>query len=225
MQNADDYRDCLKLLPKCNLHLVAGSGVDVQDFSPSIYQGIFTFTLVARMLWSKGVGEFVEAAKLFKMHNPNAKVRFLLVGSPDYENPESVPEFNLNNWHDDKIIEWVEHTDNISSIYGETSVAVLPSYREGMPKSLLEAMACGLPVITTNARGCNDLVQDGLNGLKVPVRDIGGLYNAMQRCYNEQGICDSMGRNARNKAVSVYSTEIINNLILNIYGGVFNKIS
>ena len=77
VQNSEDYRDCLEFLPKCNLYLVAGSGVDVQVFAPNLHHGIFTFTLVARMLWSKGVGEFVEAAKLFRINNPAAKVRFL----------------------------------------------------------------------------------------------------------------------------------------------------
>lgn len=217
VQNSEDYKDCLSLLPKCKLHLITGSGVDVQAFSPHPHQGVFTFTLVARMLWSKGVGEFTEAAKFFKVNNPNAEVRFLLVGSPDSENPETVPEDTLKKWHDEQIIEWIEHTDKVALIYAQTSVAVLPSYREGMPKSLLEAMACGLPVITTNARGCDDLVDDGVNGIKVPVHNVAALCNAMQRCYLDPKICEAMGSNARDSAINIYATEVINRQIMNIY--------
>jgi glycosyltransferase involved in cell wall biosynthesis len=217
VQNSDDFKDCALLLPKCNLHLIAGSGVDVNAFLPRLYKGIFTFTLVARMLWSKGVKEFIEAARLFKSNNPDADVRFLLVGSPDSENPESIPCGVLQNWCREKVVEWYEHTDDIVSVYEGTSVAVLPSYREGMPKSLLEAMACGLPVITTYARGCNDLVQDGVNGLKVPVKDFEALFKAMQKCYLDSENCQSMGKNARQKAENAYSMEVINKQIIDVY--------
>lgn len=217
VQNSQDYQDCSALLPKCKLYLVAGSGVNVKAFTPTIYHGAFTFTLVARMLWSKGVGEFVEAAQIFKFKNPDANVRFLLVGSPDLENPESVPEETLKNWHDTQIIEWVTHTDKVSDIYAKTSVAVLPSYREGMPKSLLEAMACGLPVITTNARGCDDLVQHGVNGLKAPVKDVQELFAAMEECYQNPGKCIIMGENGRRSALNIYATEVINKEIIKVY--------
>ncbi len=224
VQNSDDYNDCSLLLPKCNLHLVAGSGVDVNAFLPRPYKGVFTFTLVARMLWSKGVKEFVEAARLFKNDNPNANVRFLLVGSPDSENPETVPYGVLQNWCNEKIVEWYEHTDDIASVYGSTSVAVLPSYREGMPKSLLEAMACGLPVVTTFSRGCDDLVQDGVNGFKVPVKDSVALFKAMQKCYLDTSICHVMGGNGRQKAENVYSMNIINRQIIDIYIKISRKL-
>ncbi len=224
VQNSDDYNDCSLLLPKCNLHLVAGSGVDVNAFLPQPYDGVFTFTLVARMLWSKGVKEFVEAATLFKNKNPDASVRFLLVGSPDSENPEAVPYGVLQDWCNEKILEWCEHTDDIVSVYGSTSVAVLPSYREGMPKSLLEAMACGLPVITTFARGCDDLVQDGINGMKVPVKDSGALFNAIQKCYLDAEACKIMGDNGREKVENFYSITIINSQIIGLYIKISRKL-
>ena len=197
------------------MHLIAGSGVDIEKFYPKHYDGIFTFTLVARMLWSKGVGEFVEAAREFKKWNENA--RFLLVGSPDAQNPESIPSDVLRQWSVENVVEWREHTDDVRSVYAETNVAVLPSYREGMPKSLLEAMACGLPIITTNARGCDDLVHDLSNGLKVPVKSVDALLLAMKKCYLDQGLCCEMGSRGRRDVKNLYSLNIINSKVVQIY--------
>jgi glycosyltransferase involved in cell wall biosynthesis len=215
VQNSEDYNDCLALLPKCNLQLIAGSGVDIQTFQPQFNSGIFTFTLVARMLWSKGVEEFVEAAQSFRENNLSEKVRFWLVGSPDSENPESIPIEVLQGWHKDGVIEWHQHTNDIQSIYAQTNVAVLPSYREGMPKSLLEAMACGLPIITTNARGCGDLVRE--NGLKVPVKDAVAVFTAMQKCYIAPQLCKTMGAQSRIDAERLYSLDIINREVIGSY--------
>ena len=217
VQNTGDYNDCRVLLPKCNLHLIAGSGVDTKAFYPRPHDGIFTFTLVARMLWSKGVGEFVDAAKAFRAKNPNHKVRFLLVGSPDVENPESIPVAILQKWTLEKTIEWHEHTNDIQAIYAQTNVAVLPSYREGMPKSLLEAMAYGLPIITTNARGCDDLVRDKINGLKVSVRDVDALCAAMQKCYLDPKFCSDMGARGRADVENLYCSDIINCEVIRVY--------
>lgn len=221
VQNRDDYNECAALLPRCELSLIAGSGVDIQAFSFKHYSGIFTFTLAARMLWSKGVGEFVDAAKMFRLNNPGKEVRFLLVGSPDSENPESIPVAVLKEWQLEKVIEWRGYSDNIQEIYAQTSVAVLPSYREGMPKSLLEAMACGLPVITTNVRGCYDLVENGVSGIMVPVRSVSALCAAMQECYADHDRCSRMGAAARKNVELLYSSGIINRKFIVIY----NKIS
>ncbi len=217
VQNTADYHDCLALLPKCNLQLIAGSGVDIETFYPEFHDGVFTFTLVARMLWSKGVGEFVAAAQAFRAKNPNQKVRFLLVGSPDVENPESIPVAILQKWASERVIEWRAHTDDIQAIYAQTNVAVLPSYREGMPKSLLEAMACGLPIITTNARGCDDLVADTVSGLKIPVRDAAALSAAMQKCYLDPGLCHDMGAQGRVNVENLYCSNTINREVIGVY--------
>ncbi len=216
VQNQQDYFECEALLPKCNLSLVLGSGVDVEAFYPVASQGVFTFTLVARMLWSKGVGEFVEAARSFIKNNPTASVRFLLVGSGDPENPESIPLDILQKWKREGVVEWLEHTNDIQHVYAQTHVAVLPSYREGLPKSLLEAMACGLPIITTDAIGCGDIVHEG-NGIKVPVKSVSALQSAFEKCFANQDACQTMGRVGREEAEKKYSIDIINQQVLAIY--------
>lgn len=216
IQNQQDYLECEALLPRCNLFLVLGSGVDTKIFRPVSYQGVFTFTLVARMLWSKGVGEFVEAAQHFIKNNPEKKVRFLLVGADDPENPESIPLGALKKWHDEGSIEWLGHNNNIQDVYSQTHVAVLPSYREGLPKSLLEAMACGLPIITTDAIGCRDIVDD-TNGIKVPVKNAEALALAFEKCAADPQMCEAMGKQGRIKAENMYAIDIINQQIINIY--------
>jgi glycosyltransferase involved in cell wall biosynthesis len=216
VQNQHDYLECESLLPRCKLSLVLGSGVDIKTFYPVPYHGTFTFTLVARMLWSKGVGEFVKAAQLFAKNNLHTEVRFLLVGSNDPENPESISLETLKKWHSEGVIEWQEYTDDIQNIYAQTHVAVLPSYREGLPKSLLEAMACGLPIITTDTVGCRDLVDDA-NGIKVPVKNTKALVNAFERCVADPHMCEAMGKQGRIKAESMYSIDIINRQVMGIY--------
>lgn len=222
VQNQQDYQNCKELFPKCNLFLVLGSGVNVKIFSPVVCKRVFTFTLVARMLWSKGIKEFVEAARKFIKNNPEKKVRFLLVGSSDPENPESISEEILKKWQQEGVVEWKEHTSNIQEIYAQSHVAVLPSYREGLPKSLLEAMACGLPIITTDAIGCNDLVHDG-NGIKVPVKNVQALERAFEKCVINPKICEIMGKKAREEAEKIYSVDIINRQVLDIYNKILKK--
>ncbi len=222
VQNQQDYLECEALLPRCSLSLVLGSGVDTTAFYPVSKQGIFTFTLVARMLWSKGVGEFVEAAGIFIKNNPDKDVRFLLVGSPDPENPESIPLDILLRWKQEGVIEWLDHTDDIQHIYSQTHVAVLPSYREGLPKSLLEAMACALPIITTTAIGCRDIVHEG-NGIKVPVKNMLALVQAFEKCFADPQMCEAMGRVGLEEAIRKYSIDIINQQVLGVYGSFHKK--
>ena len=222
VQNQQDFLDCKALLPKSDLHFVPGSGVDTKTFHRVTKQGAFTFTLVARMLWSKGVGEFVEAAKNFVANNPSKKVRFLLVGSPDPENPESIPLTILEKWHKEGAVEWLGHVDDIQNIYAQSHVAVLPSYREGLPKSLLEAMACELPIITTDAVGCGDIVHKG-NGIKVPIKNLNKLEKAFERCFADQKACEKMGQQGRNEVEKMYCIDIINRKIINIYNKILHK--
>ena len=223
VQNQQDFESCKRLLPKSELYLVLGSGVDAKTFYPVVSQGIFTFTLVARMLWSKGVGEFVEAAENFVKNNPSVKVRFLLVGDPDPENPESIPLAILKKWHQEGVVEWLGYEDNIQHVYAQTHVAVLPSYREGLPKSLIEAMACGLPIITTDAIGCGDIVHDG-NGIKVPVQNVVALEKAFEKCFFDKKLCEKMGRQGRKESETVYASDVVNRQIIEIYTKILQKI-
>ncbi len=223
VQNQQDFESCKIMLPKSELYFVPGSGVDTKTFYPVVRQGIFTFTLVARMLWSKGIREFVKAAEIFVKNNPSAEVRFLLVGDPDPENPESIPLAILKKWHQESVVEWLGHEDNVQHVYAQTHVAVLPSYREGLPKSLLEAMACGLPIITTDAIGCGDIVHES-NGIKVPVKNVEDLQKAFKKCFFDKKRCEKMGDQGRDQAEKIYSSDIINRQIINIYNKILRKI-
>lgn len=218
VQNQQDYMACKALLPKSDLYLVSGSGVDVKAFYPVKDKSaeFFTFTLVARMLWTKGIKEFVNAAEEFVRDNPAQKVRFLLVGSPDTENPESIQQDILRKWASEGVVEWLGHVDDVRSVYAQTHVAVLPSYREGMPKSLLEAMACGLPIITTDAIGCDEIVHSD-NGIKVPIKSVEGLKKAFEKCVADKIACEVLGSRGRELAENLYCNDVINAKIVNIY--------
>jgi len=218
VQNQQDYDTCKKLLPKSLVCLVSGSGVSIRNFYPVKHdpKRAFTFALVSRMLWTKGIGEFVEAAKLFKKDNPGSNTRFLLVGEPDFENPESIPVATLKQWNHEGIVEWLGHVDVMQEIYSISDVAVLPSYREGLPKSLLEAMSCGLPIITTDAIGCRDLVAEG-NGIKVPIKNVQALKRAFEQCEGNKLVCRIMGSKGRELVEKFYSDDTVNSKIINIY--------
>lgn len=215
IQNSDDYKDCSKILSKTHLQLIPGSGVDTKHFKPNPNKitSPIIFVLVARMLWSKGVGEYVSAATQIKKTYPDT--RFLLVGNPDPENPESIPSTTLQNWHNSKIIEWLGYQDDIKNIYANSHIAVLPSYREGMPKSLLEAMASGLPIITTNTRGCRDLFHN--NGYLVPVKNVHILTKAMENIIKDISNLTNFSTLSRESAENIYNIKIINAQFLNIY--------
>ena len=130
-------------------------------------------TLVSRMLKDKGVREFVAAAS--KLNSEKRNGRFLLVGDIDPLNPTSLNKSTLQKWDDDKIIEWKGWVQDIEKILKDTDILCLPSYREGLPKALIEGAACGLPIVTTDTVGCRDVVEDGVNGFLVPIKNIDQL--------------------------------------------------
>jgi glycosyltransferase involved in cell wall biosynthesis len=129
------------------------------------------------MLWDKGVGEFVAAARTLQAEGLRA--RFALVGDSDDENPASVHASQLRVWEKEGVIEWWGWKENMDDVYAQTAIVCLPSYREGVPKTLIEAAACGLPIVTSDVPGCREVVRHGENGLLVPVRDAGALARAL----------------------------------------------
>lgn len=217
VQNQDDFSDCAKILPKANLKLVPGSGVNTNHFYPEFEKLLvpLTFVLAARMLWSKGVQEYVDAAIQVKKYYPDT--RFLLVGEPDLENPESIPTKIIEQWNSEGFVEWLGYQSDMKSIYDIAHVSVLPSYREGMPKALLEAMACGLPIITTNVRGCKDLFCD--NGYLVPAKDSAALANAMENFIKNPQPYEDMASKSLQAVQNFYDSVIINKQIIAVYSG------
>ncbi|MFZ5575202.1 MAG: glycosyltransferase family 4 protein [Pseudomonadota bacterium] len=198
------------------LRLIRGAGVDLQVFHPAIPPGgAVCIVLVARMLWDKGVGEFVEAAR--RLTGAGVNARFVLVGDPDPANPASVPESTLRRWHGQHGVEWWGRREDMPAVLQAAHIACLPSYREGLPKSLLEAAACGLPIVTTDAPGCREVVRDGVNGLLVPVRDAAALAAALKRLIEDAELRRRMGEASRVRAGEEFSQARVIEATLAVY--------
>lgn len=217
VQNPED-RSLLERsgVPAAGLRLIRGAGVDLQVFFPvTSPPEPICIVLVARMLWDKGVGEFVEAARL--LTEAGVRGRFVLVGDPDPANPGSVPESTLRSWQRLHGVEWWGRRDDIPAVLQVGHIACLPSYREGMPKSLLEAAACGLPIVTTDAPGCREVVTNGVNGLLVPVRDAVALADALGRLIGDEALRHRMGKQSRLRAEREFGLDTVIAQTLAVY--------
>lgn len=160
------------------------------------------------MLREKGVFEFVEAARILAARG--VPVRCVLAGAPDPENPSSVPRGQLERWHAEGVVEWLGHRDDMADVLRQCHIACLPSYyREGLPKFLLEAMACGLPIVTTDATGCRQAVEAGVTGLLIPTRDVPALVEALQRLVDDGAERMRMGAKGRERALREFDGRII----------------
>jgi glycosyltransferase involved in cell wall biosynthesis len=204
-------------VPATRLRLIRGAGVDTRLFHPVLPPPEpICIVLVARMLWDKGVGEFVEAARLLATAGVHA--RFVLVGDPDPANPASVPEATLRAWHGQHGVEWLGRREDMPGVLQTAHIACLPSfYGEGLPKSLLEAAACGLPIVTTDAPGCREVVRDGVNGFLVPVRDASALAVALKKLIGDAGLRRRMGVQSRMRAEKEFGLEKIIAQTLDVY--------
>lgn len=208
VQNPDDRALLIRAhLPESRVRLIRGAGVDTTLFHPvTTPSGSVCIVLAARMLWDKGVGEFVEAARLLTQAGVTA--RFVLVGDPDSGNPASVPAATLHAWHGHNGVEWWGRREDMPEVFHSAHIACLPSYyREGLPKVLLEAAACGLPIITTDAPGCREIVRDGDNGFLIPVRNAQALAQALHHLIDSVALCAKMGQRAREIVLAEFSQE------------------
>jgi glycosyltransferase involved in cell wall biosynthesis len=218
VQNPDDQLTLsgTGTVPAERLVVIPGSGVDVDRFVPRAEpQGVPTVTLVSRMLWSKGVGEFVEAARLLRQRG--VRLRAVLVGDPDPENPQSIPTDILERWRDSGVVEWRGHEDDVPAVWAASHVAVLPSYREGLPKTLLEAAACGRPIVTCDVPGCREIVEHGQNGLLVPPHDEVALAAAIEKLVLDPSLRRRMGGLGRSIAVEKFSEQVVIGRVLSLY--------
>lgn len=211
-QNPDDEAlFCqLGLLPRSTPSLVVnGSGVDVSQFAvvPFVEQSVPHFLLIARLLGDKGIREYVQAAKLVKQQYPEAQ--FDLVGGLD-TNPTSISQAELDQWIAAGTINFLGRLSDVRPAIAECSVYVLPSYREGTPRTVLEAMAMGRAVITTDAPGCRETVLDGDNGFLVPVKDTDALAQAMLRFIEQPELIAQMGQRSRSIAEEKYDVHKVN---------------
>jgi glycosyltransferase involved in cell wall biosynthesis len=163
--------------------------------------------LPSRLLWDKGVGELVRASRILKQRNVDCRVA--LVGVPDPYNPQSVTADELKGWASEQIVEWWGHTEDMPGVMARASIVVLPSYREGVPKALLEAAAAGRPMIASDVPGCREIVRHGETGLLVPVRDATALADAIGTLVNDPAARARMGLQARALAEAHFSQESV----------------
>ena len=214
-QNADDRADfaAMGLLPSGTMvRVVAGSGVDLAQFpAKPLPDGPIRFMLIARLLGDKGVREYVAAARMIR--DKHAAVEFHLVGGVD-PNPDAIPEDEVRCWHDARDIVWHGALPDVRPAITATHVYVLPSYREGTPRTVLEAMSMGRAIITTDAPGCRETVQTDVNGLLVPVRDVEALATAIERFICNPELIAQMGAESRRIAVEKYDVRKVNAAML-----------
>lgn len=217
VQNPDDRAMLIGMgIKKERICLIRGSGVDTVRFSPKQPPGGPPVVMLAsRMLWDKGVREFVDAAKDLK--DKGVQARFVLVGESDPDNPTAVSKDILDAWQKEGAIEWWGHKENMPEVFSQAHVICLPSYREGLPMVLLEAASCGCPIIATDVPGCREIVRDGVNGLLVPPRDHIALAGALIALIENAQLREEMGRRGREIAVAEFSVEKVVSGTLPIY--------
>ena len=211
-QNPDDcdFYKKLNFLSDKNYIIIKGSGVDEKIFrlKESYSKDKIKIVLVARMLKDKGVYEFVKAALLLKKKYENV-IEFILVGGVDLLNPAFISVEDLNGVCDGDYIKWLGHQEDIKGIYQTADIVCLPSYREGLPKSLVEAMAIGCPIITTDTIGCRECVEEGFNGFLVPVGDHKILASYIEKLINDKELRIEMGANSRRKMIKDFSLKTV----------------
>ena len=217
-QNKDD-RDLLLeagVVEIQHTRIIPGSGVDTKTFDVRPSAEEYSIVMLAsRMLWDKGIGEFVEAARRLKQEGVSA--RYVLVGRCDEHNPAVIEPTQLRRWVEEGVVEWWEHRDEMPSTLASATIVVLPSYREGLPKVLLEAAACGKPLIATDVPGCRDIVTHGINGLLVPVRDSTALAAAIDSLLRDSSRRAAMGVAGREGVIRTFSVEKVAGQVVDLY--------
>ncbi|ACL67754.1 glycosyl transferase group 1 [Anaeromyxobacter dehalogenans 2CP-1] len=218
-QNPDDQAEFVRagVIRPEQAVLIRGSGVDMRQYAPHPEpSGPPLVVFASRMLWDKGVAEFVEAAQLLKAKGSPA--RFALVGDTD-ENPAAVPAERLREWHERGIVEWWGRRSDMPQVFAQSALVVLPSvYREGVPKVLIEAAACGRPIVTTDTPGCREIVRDGVNGFLVPPRDGGAVAAAVEKLVASAELRRELGAESRRLAESEFAIDFVVRSTLELYG-------
>jgi glycosyltransferase involved in cell wall biosynthesis len=217
-QNPDDHRtfeDLGILSANARVRLVNGSGVDLEHFRVAPLPEGCAFLMIARLLRDKGVMEYVEAARALKKRFP--EVRCVLVGGLD-PNPTAVSRQQLDDWIAEGAIEYLGELKDVRKALSDCAVYVLPSYREGTPRTVLEAMAAGRPIITTDAPGCRETVVHNDNGFLVPIRDPAALADAMLRFVESPDLVRMMGRRSRQIVEERYDVRKVNAVMLEAMG-------
>jgi glycosyltransferase involved in cell wall biosynthesis len=214
-QNPDDraYFERHGLVPAtCRITMINGSGVDVGHYAPApLPPGPVRFLMIARLTRDKGLLEYVEAARLLKARHPEARCRLLGAFDP---NPTGVSREQMDAWQREGLVEHLGSTQDVRPFLADTHVFVLPSYGEGTPRSVLEAMSMGRAVITTLAPGCKETVLPERTGLLVPPKDASALAGAMGRFFEDPSLVPAMGAAGRALAEDKYDVDKVNKVIM-----------
>jgi glycosyltransferase involved in cell wall biosynthesis len=200
-----------KLVKEQIAHRIPGSGIDTQKYIPKVIESdAFIFLLIARLIKDKGIMEYIEAIKLINKKDIKKPIRFKIIGGLYESNPTAVTKAELQEWVDDGLIKHIDHTDHICQHIAKASCVVLPSYREGLSRSLLEATSMAKPIVTTDVSGCRDLVDDGINGYLCKPKDHVSLANAMLKILElSDKQREEMGKKGREKVLHDFSDDVI----------------
>jgi len=218
VQNDADARTLVarRVVPAERVRIVRGSGVDVGIYLPSPEpEGIPLVVLPARLLWDKGVGEFVAAAQLLR--GRGCPARFALVGQRDPDNPQCIPQAQIDAWVESGAVEWWGRRDDMPDVYAQSNLVCLPSYFEGLPKALLEAAACARAIVATDIPGCREIVRHQINGRLVPVRDAAALADAMGALLADRPLRERQGASGRQIVVDEFTDTAVAAQTLSIY--------
>ena len=211
VQNDDDGRALTSrgIVAPNHLAVIRGAGVDLDRFRPAPEPaGPVRVVMVSRMIAEKGVRELVAAARLLKARGLD--LRITLAGTPDQENPSAIAEAELNGWAQEGIVEYLGHVEDVSRLWAESHIAVLPSYYgEGVPLALIEAAAAGRPLIAADGPGLRDIARPGESGLLVPPRDVAALAEAIAGLARDGALRARLGNGARRLAESTFSRDVV----------------
>jgi len=217
-QNNDDletYKKYKIITGKNHVVMIPGSGVNTEQFHPVPLPEVFAFLFIGRLIRDKGIVEYLEACREIKERHP--EVRCMLVGPYD-SNPSAIKEKDLQPYIDEGTIEYFGEQSDVKKYLTQCNVYVLPSYREGLPKTVLEAMACGRAIITTDAPGCRETVKNGENGLLIPIKDTKVLVTAMERLIINPEETREMGDKGRIRVKERFDVSIVNKTICEAMG-------
>lgn len=224
LQNLDDVELMCGagIVKRERVSLIRGSGVDLCQYTASSESGSPPLVILAsRLLWDKGVAEFVDAARQLKKQGVSA--RFALVGEGDAENPRSIDNQQLKAWCDEGVVEWWGRQNNMPEVFAQSHIVCLPSfYGEGVPKVLIEAAACEKPVVTTDTPGCREIVRDGENGILVPVKDSFAVASALKKLIESPALRKKMGEKGRALVAQEFSLDRVNRETLTLYEALQN---
>jgi len=222
LQNPDDADAFVRarLVPEKHIRVIRSSGVNLERFLPVVPAAEprpLRVLLAARLLWEKGIGEYIEAARM--LHAQGRRIDFVIAGSPDPGNPRSVSREQVQSWVAEGLVDWRGHVEDMPALMRSMDVIALPSYyREGVPKSLIEAAACGLAVVTTNLPGCREVVSEhGVDGLHVEPRCARSLAEHIALLDDDRALVRRLGDCARRKAMEHFDEQMVIRRTIEVY--------